>query len=248
MLDELAKAYAEACAGVSERLVKCQRLLQQGLRSEAIQLAEVQPRLLDAVASLDFPERGAWDEVVQMYGLPEAARFRVEVAAFLNEAYAEEDPLQDLLRTHRRLALRAAPSEARIGVMRKLATQDPNNPVWTEDLRIFEKVRFRQIQVEAADAAKRHDVGALGHLLGELEEQKWEEPPPEALVQGVRKTDALFRGQQNLAILADLESQLNDAFSSSNPVEAPRTDRWLTMVRSLQLSPRDPIHAVWKRL
>ena len=179
MLDELAKAYAEACAEVSQRLVRCQRLLQQGLRSEAIQLAEVQPRLLDAVASLEFPERGAWDELVQMYGLPEAARFQVEVAAFLNEAYAEEDPLQDLLRAHRRLALTRGPVKTRIGVMRKLATQDPNNPVWTEDLRIFEKTRFRQIQLEAAEAAKRHDVGALGHLLGELEEQKWEEPPPQ---------------------------------------------------------------------
>ena len=90
--------------------MKCQRLLQQGLRSEAIQLAEVQPRLLDAVASLDFPERGAWDELVQMYGLPEAGEVPGRGAAFLNEAYAEEDPLQDLLRTHRRLALRGDPS------------------------------------------------------------------------------------------------------------------------------------------
>jgi len=244
VLDELAKAYAEACAEVSQRLVRCQRLLQQGLRSEAIQLAEAQPRLLDAVASLDFPERAAWDELVQMYGLPEAARFQVEVAAFLNEAYAEEDPLQDLLRAHRRLALARGSVKARIGVMRKLATLDPNNPVWTEDLRIFEKTRFRQIQLEAAEAAKRHDVGALGHLLRELEEQKWQEPPPQVLVQGLRKVDAQFRGQQNLAILADLEGELNDAFTSSNTIRGRLArDRWFTMVRSLQLSPKDPIHA-----
>ena len=98
--------------------------------------------------------------------------------------------------------------------------------------------------MEAAEAAKRHDVGALGHLLGELEEQKWEEPPPQSLVQGLRKVHAQFRGQQNLAILADLESELNDAFTSSNPIRGRLArDRWFTMVRSLQLSPKDPIHA-----
>ena len=99
-------------------------------------------------------------------------------------------------------------------------------------------------RLEAAEAAKRHDVGALGHLLGELEEQKWQEPPPQVLVQGLRKVDAQFRGQQNLAILTDLESELNDAFSSSNPIRGRLArDRWFTMVRSLQLSPKDPIHA-----
>ena len=117
MLDELGEGDAEACAEVSQRLVRCQRLLQQGLRSEAIQLAEVQPRLLDAVASLEFPERGAWDELVQDERLAEAARFQVEVAAYLNEADAEEDPLQDLLRAHRRLALIRGPIKTRIGVI-----------------------------------------------------------------------------------------------------------------------------------
>ena len=47
-----------------------------------------------------------------------------------------EEPLQDLLRTHRRLALSRAPVRARIAVMRKLAAQDPANPIWPEDLKI----------------------------------------------------------------------------------------------------------------
>ncbi len=57
LLDGLASAYAEACAGVNQRLARCQRLLQHGLRSEAIQLAESEPKLLAASAALDFPER-----------------------------------------------------------------------------------------------------------------------------------------------------------------------------------------------
>ena len=213
-LDGWAAAYAQACAEVNERLLRCQRLLQQGLRSEAIQLAEIEPRLLDSVAVLDFPERRAWDELAAGLGLPVAARLHVEAAAFLNEAYAQEDPLQDLLRSHRRLALMRAPLKARIGVLRKLAAQDANNPIWTEDLGDLERGRFQQIQSEFADAARRHDADAITHLLVELQDLSWSESPPQALLQGIKKADTQLRSERTRAALRELEGQLNDAFAS----------------------------------
>src|SRR5947209_5297460 len=76
----LASAYAEACQEVTQRLGRCHRLLQQGLRSEAIQLAESEPKLLDAVAALDFPERAEWDDLVQMHELTAAPRLPIEPA------------------------------------------------------------------------------------------------------------------------------------------------------------------------
>ncbi|APW60108.1 hypothetical protein [Paludisphaera borealis] len=242
-LDALAAAYAQACGDVSRRLARCHRLLQQGLRSEAIQLADIAPRVLDAIADLDFPERADWDELVQMYGLPDAPRFPIEITSFLNEAYAQEDPIQDLLRTHRRLALARAPLRARIGVIRKLTAQDANNPIWQDDLRIFEKARFREIQVEAAEAARRHDAGSVGRLLAELEDQTWSEPPPVVLVQAIRKSDAHFRGQQNRAILADIEVSLNDAFSAHDPIRGRLArDRWRATIAAVKLSPKDAVH------
>ncbi len=104
-LEELAKEYADACVSINTRLSRCQRLLQQGLRSEAIQSAESEPKLLDVIAALDFPERPEWDEIASLYGLPAAPPMSIEAAGFLNEAYALEDPLRELLRSHRRLAL-----------------------------------------------------------------------------------------------------------------------------------------------
>ena len=71
---------------------RCQWLLQQGLRSESIQLAESEPKLLEAVAALDFPERVEWDDLVQMHELTSAPRLPIEPARLLNEAYAEQDP------------------------------------------------------------------------------------------------------------------------------------------------------------
>ena len=51
--------YSVACDEINERLRRCGALLRQGLRSEAIHLAEIEPNLLDVVATLDFPERAA---------------------------------------------------------------------------------------------------------------------------------------------------------------------------------------------
>src|SRR5262245_8949089 len=125
----LASAYAEACHEVAQRLGRCHRLLQQGLRSEAIQLAESEPNLLETTAVLDFPERAEWDGLVHRQDLTPAPPLPIESARLLNEAYAEEDPLQDLLRRHRRLALQRAPIRSRIGLLRQLAAQDPVNPI-----------------------------------------------------------------------------------------------------------------------
>jgi hypothetical protein len=127
--------------------------------------------------------------------------------------------------------------------MRKLAAQDPLNPVWMEDLRTFEKARLRQIQHESSEAASRRDAYAISQLLKELDGQTWVEPPPQNLVRGLRKLDAQFRGQKTRAILSDLETQLNDAFAAFDVLRGRRLrDQWLAMVGSIKLSPGDPIH------
>ena len=113
-----------------------------------------------------------------MRGLPPAPRIPLDPARLLNEAYAEEDPLQDLLRRHRRLALQRAPLRGRIAVLRQLATQDPGNHVWAEDLRAFERIWLLQIQDEATEALRRGDADWIGRLVAEVEQPSWLEPPP----------------------------------------------------------------------
>jgi len=240
-LEALAASYAEACGEVGRRLSKCHGLLRQGLRSEAIQLAETSPRLLDQLAALDFPERAAWDEVVQMYDLLPAPPIPVESASFLNEAYAEEDPLQDLLRSHRRLALVRAPLSERIRVMRKLAALDPNNPIWPEDLQTFEKTRFSQIEGEATRAEKAGDAEAIGRLLAELEGQTWLETPPESLMKPLKRLNAKLQGQRNLEKLADFERRLGDAFSARDAIRGRiAREGWLALAESIGLRADDP--------
>jgi hypothetical protein len=245
-LEGLASAYAENCVDVNQRLARCQRLLQQGLRSEAIQLAESEPRLVDAIQVLDFPERASWDELAAIYDLRVAPKLMVDAGVVLNEAYVQEEPLQDLLRTHRRLATQRAPLRLRIGVMRKLAAKDPNNAIWLDDLRTFEKARIKQIQVEAAEAVRLQDVAHINRLLAEVQERTWVEPPPKGLVQGLTKADAQLREQQAVAALADLGGRLNDAFNARDPARGRAVrQEWITRISS---APPNPGDSIWERV
>ena len=65
-LEALAAAFAQACAEANERLARCSRLIQGGLRSESIHLAETDPDLLGTVAALDFAERADWDALASV--------------------------------------------------------------------------------------------------------------------------------------------------------------------------------------
>jgi hypothetical protein len=173
--------YSVACDQVNERLHQCGSLLRQGLRSEAIQLAEIEPNLLDTAALLDFPERAQWVEAAGRYGMGAPTPLLLDVAAELNEAYGLEQPLTTLLQRHRLLALGRGPLSARIGVLRALADMDAANPVWQEDLRTFEEERQKQIAAEVRAATQRQDAAALAALDEELSDPLWRNPPPTEL-------------------------------------------------------------------
>jgi hypothetical protein len=238
----LATAYADACAEAAQRLGRCHRLLQQGLRSEAIQLAESEPKLLDMLAVLDFPERPEWDDIVQMRDLPPAPRIPLEPARLLNEAYAEEDPLQDLLRRHRRLALQRAPLRLRISVLRQLADQDPANPIWADDIRTFEQVRMLEIQDEATEALQHHDPERIGRLVAEVEQSGWSEPPPQALVLSLRKADAQLKANRARAALEDVAARLDEASNARDPIRGRLArHEWTRLATAAALEPDDPI-------
>src|SRR4051812_44639870 len=100
-LRDSAAMYAEACAEVNDRLRNVGRLLHRGLRSEAIQFAEQEPNLLDMVGMLDFQELSAWREMLVGWGMAEPPRLLIELAADLNKAYADHEPLEAILKQHR---------------------------------------------------------------------------------------------------------------------------------------------------
>lgn len=241
-LRDLASTFAEACTEVNQRLQKCNRLLQQGLRSEAIHLAEAEPKLLDVLAVLDFPERAGWDEIVQLYQLSAAPALGTTIAEYLNEAYAQENPLQDLLRSHRRLALARGPLRPRIEVMRKIAAVDWNNPIWIEDIRTFEKVRRDQIKNEAIAATNGRDLSRLQELLIELTSTSWSDGTTGGLADKVKAAIAQIRGLSARETIKILEVELNDAFAAFDIARGRAArEKWNEVVGPAALPANHPI-------
>ena len=95
---EAASEYAEACRQANQRLRRCGEFLNRNLRSEAIQLSEAEPDLLEAVSTLDFAGRENWDSVVSLYNLSAVEPLLMEVAEALNEAYALQEPVEEAAR------------------------------------------------------------------------------------------------------------------------------------------------------
>jgi hypothetical protein len=240
-LARLATDYAEACDEAAQRLGRCHGLLQQGLRSEAIQLAEADPKLLDALAVLDFPERSDWDDLVQWRGLTPAPRLPLEAARMLKAANANEHPLRDLLERHRRLALMRAPLRLRIAVLRQLAARDPKNPIWSEDLRAFERARMQQIRDEAIEAIRRHDAEWTRRLVWEAELPDWTDRP-RALALALRKADDRIRITRARIMLKDVASRLDEARNARDPLRGRiEREEWSRLAADAALAPDDPI-------
>lgn len=239
----VALEYSTACEAVNERLGKSGQLLRDGLRSEAIQQCEMEPNVLGLVATLDFPELPAWVALLQLNGLDAPPPLLVDVAADLNEAYAQEQPLMTLLRRHRLLALSRSPLRDRIVTLRKLATLDANNAVWRDDLRVYEQTRQQEIRRAVEQEYKQGNVVALEELTHDVRSSDWLEPPPAGLVQQVSDAHARLVRQRARSELPQLELQLNEAFAQCDAGRGRNLrDRWNKCASLAHLSQDDALY------
>jgi hypothetical protein len=161
--------------------------LNQGLRSEAVHLADIAPNLLDLVGLLDFPELGEWHALVTEYSLPKPEPLLFDVAGSLNEAYGLQEPVQRLLDQHRLHALARSPLSQRLKILRSLYETDHTSGHWEEDVRGMERVRFREIEAESRAAASKSDVDRLKVLYSELTNSQWLETVPANLLRDLKQ-------------------------------------------------------------
>jgi len=221
-LRQAAAEYAELCAQANDRLRQCSTFLQQGLRSEAIHLADggggEAPNLLDLVAALDLPDAAQWVEFCQNNGLPVPVTLQMERAGQLDGAYSAEQPLEHLLSRHRLLALSRGPVRERLNVMRQLAAQDPAgaNSFWEKDLRVFERARLRELPAAFYAAVKSRDFQTITALQTELSQYPWYEAIPDDLRQAVGTAyDRMHRSEVEGSI-KEIINRLHDAFAARN--------------------------------
>ncbi|MBW3600176.1 MAG: hypothetical protein KY475_23250 [Planctomycetes bacterium] len=242
LLRDVVAEYAEACLDVNGRLYRVGELLHKGLRSEALQAADEEPRLLDEVAALDFPELPQLCELLQGWGMAPPPALDWELAGQLNEAYAEQQPLEGLLEKHRLLALARAPLGGRIAVLRQIRQLDPANAAWDADLQTYEHTRLKQIGGEAESARQHGDAARLWELTQEISQGDWTQAPPRELTNLVENH---FREAAAKAARRDLQGIAEDlnAAHAAFDVEAGRAarQRWSELLPTVRLAHHAPL-------
>lgn len=238
----LVRRYSDLCHEANVRLRKCETCLKQGLRSEAIQLAEETPNLMDLVATLDFAERAQLIDVADMYFQEPPEPLLLDVAASLNEAYALQEPLQKLLDRHRLLALSRRPMKERVAVLRDLAMLDGSTPHWADDVVEMEQARQGEMDAESRAAVATGDIAALKALADEAQNTAWSVEFPAGLLRTLKSRTAQTGRKQAQIRVEELNAELHAAFSALDVELARRLrDEWRRSQRVAQLADDDPL-------
>jgi hypothetical protein len=239
---EEASAIASTYAGMSreaeERLIRCQTLMSQGLRSEAVQEAEIEPNLLLQIAGLELRDFSAWRGFCHQHGLPGPRIFRQDVVAELNRAYASEQQVSPLLREYRLLCVVRAPLTARLAAVRALEGVDRDNPVWSETLIDLEKHRLSEI----ADMLPSFtaDLDALEGLARELTDERRKVAAPPRLVESVNEALLTLRRRRAQAEIESLVPALNEAYSAMDePACRALVQQWTRLLEDAGMTPLD---------
>ena len=239
LLEPLAAEYARAVGETNRRLEECVSLLKRGLRSESLQRATIKPHVLDAATDLDFPELADFIEILQFYALDVPESLDRDAIAQLNEAFVEEQPLEELLRQHRRLALAKAPLAWRLKVLRQIALIDSMNPVWMDDLREWEQARIKQI-AQVWDNAKKTPIPTpeLATLREELESTPWIQKPPSSLVSEIADVARKRIHESKVAELENLARDIHNAYAAGDEHGgASLAATWTSIVETLHQPP-----------
>jgi hypothetical protein len=216
----LAEQFDDAVRAVNERLNEAAALLRKNLRSEAIQAASRNPNAMEAAASLDFPELPEWQEILQFLAIQVPQLIDQDKVQQLNEAIVEGQPIEELLKKHRLLAIAKAPLSWRLKVLRRIAEVDQMNPIWLEDIENYEAARRKTLADEVGAAIKSKDLAAIEKLHTELTTSNWVTSPPRELIDSLQHAITKNQVKHQLAELKKTAEQLHAAFSEFNEAAA----------------------------
>ena len=211
----------------NKRLRECDTLLADGHRSEAIQLAEQEPNLLELVSILDFPELPEWNDFVAELGLTVTPELQIDIATDLNGAYADDEPLERLMRRFRVHSLARAPLRCRIDLLRQIAKRDAGSSYWKDDLKSYEQARIRQIADESRDAITSRNGVELRRLSDEVHKKPWSVKPDRKVVERLDQAMVEVRQGESVARLSSVTAEFNDAKSDGDAERARELgDKW----------------------
>ena len=241
-MEPLAMSYGLEVGQANDRLGVSVNLLRKGLRSEAIQQANMRPNLVEWCARLDFPEIEDWFEILQFFQVSLPRALNRDAVRQLQEALVDEQPLEELLSQHRRMAIGKAPLAWRLRVLRRIATVDSTNQVWNEDVETWEKARLREVPGELDAAIKSSSFNDCHALAKELGSKSWRIQPPPDLVKGARSASDRLEHTAQCDELRGIATALSDAFCAHDEsLSRDYRSRWFALVEEMK---RPPLPAI----
>src|SRR5262249_24464407 len=118
------------------------------------------------------------------------------------------------------------------------------NPMWEDDIRVFEKTRCEEIGKQAKLAFAEDDADSLESLLGELEGTRWLEAPAARVanyVHSVAKRAQQKKLRQDLAIL---QRKWEAGWDAGDVIKGRELRRaWESLSKEAELPREDPLFA-----
>jgi hypothetical protein len=242
----VAVEYASFCREASERASRCLALLQRGLRSEALHVAECAPSLFAIMPALSVAQFKRWSRTCAVARAPTPPELPDSAAKILEAARDSEQQLGSWLTKHRILALTGAPLPERLGVARALAERDPDNPCWPQCIVELETVLLREIGGRVSRAVEEDDGSALEAIASELSSAAWLAPVAGELRLGVESSLKKHRRTVAFAPMRSTFLQIMAAYNARSYYEcASLLSSWNADVdaRRIELDPE-----IWQQL
>ncbi len=203
---EAAEDYVRACELINTDLGRLEELLNKNLRSEAMQYANIEPRIEDQVAQLNFPGRIDFEMMAPFQDLPVGSPLKMEVIENLQSAYAEYQSLEHQYRNLRKLVLERAPVGERVKALREIALLDRINATLIEDLAILEKQLQQELLNKIRKTVQTGDIQEMFEMKEEFM-QGWVNPPGPAVVEEIEKITSKKQEEYSSKELTDLANR-----------------------------------------
>ena len=249
---ELATQYSQACEWVNEKTLLCVDTLRQGNASEALRLSR-ELDLLENYKTLVFDDYDAWISAALTFGDVAIPAFNRRLIDELDAAHVCMGPIEEVLKSHRILALSHSPLSLRVPILRKLVELDPRNAGWKRELQEYETARMEEIYEELSHTLSYADCV---RLLKEVEGSRWSIEIPlkikkriAAIRQEYQKKNRQKQIDQLNAKLTEIADNLVLAYNSYDFEGAKRfRSSWFKTLDEFQASqifpPYDLIHSV----
>ena len=206
LVREAADDYCRACNELNSALSRLEEMLSKSLRTEAIHYANIEPKLEDQAAMLEFPGKETFIREAPFNDLPVPPSINMDAIKYLQTAYAEYSITENLYRTLRRQVLEKSSFKEKLHTLQEISTHDRINSTLIEDIEKLEKTYQAKLLQTIRKTIKDNDLDQIAILIEEYYSITWTMPPAPEVADLLEK----YRGQQlenKLKIIANQASR-----------------------------------------